>query len=197
VTPSPADLDDPPRPPGRAAALPPEERRSMIVQATLPLLLEHGEMVTTRQIAQAAGIAEGTIFRAFPDKDALLDAVVEAAYDTGRLDDAIAAIPLDQPFEAALRAAIEILQRRVVEVWRIASSVGPRRHPARQPVTVSEPLVALFTAYRSELRLEPDDAARLLRGLTLALTHPSLIEEPMAPAALIDRFLHGTAAETP
>ena len=43
----------------------------MIVAATLPLLLEHGELVTTRQIAEAAGIAEGTIFRVFADKDEL------------------------------------------------------------------------------------------------------------------------------
>ena len=63
----------------RATALPPEERRSMIVAATLPLLLEHGDRVTTRQIAEAARIAEGTIFRAFADKDEIIVAVVEAA----------------------------------------------------------------------------------------------------------------------
>ena len=43
-----------------------------IVDAVVPLLLEHGGDVTTRQIAEAAGIAEGTIFRVFPDKAALL-----------------------------------------------------------------------------------------------------------------------------
>lgn len=166
----------------------------MIVRATIPLLLEHGEMVTTRQIAAAAGIAEGTIFRVFPDKDALLDAVVEAAYDTGRLDEAIAAISRDQPFEAALTVAVEILQRRVVELWRIAASVGPRRHPPKRTVALSEPLVALFATRRAELRVPPEEAARLLRGLTLALTHPTLVEEPATPATIIDRFLHGVAA---
>ncbi len=55
----------------RAESLPPDERRAMIIEAMLPLLLEHGEMVTTRQIAEAAGIAEGTIFRVFADKDEL------------------------------------------------------------------------------------------------------------------------------
>ena len=55
--------------PRRAAALPADERRSMIVAAALPLLLEHGEMVKTRDIAAAAGIAEGTIFRVFATKD--------------------------------------------------------------------------------------------------------------------------------
>src|SRR4051812_33098569 len=107
----------------RAVALPPEERRAAIVAATLPLLVEHGEAVTTRQIADAAGIAEGTIFRAFPDKDALLQAVVEAALDTGPLDEQIAALDPALAFQPGLTAMVEILQRRAIDVWRVMSSV--------------------------------------------------------------------------
>src|SRR5437870_3994755 len=133
---------------GRAVALPPEERRETIVRATLPLLLEHGEMVTAREIADAAGIAEGTIFRVFPDKDALISAVLDAAYDSRLLDRALREIDLEQPLEGALRTAVEIIQRRLVDLWRIASSVGPRFHDAsRRNLNVSEPLVALFDAY--------------------------------------------------
>ena len=50
----------------------PDDRRRAIVDAVVPLLLAHGDDVTTKQIADAAGIAEGTIFRVFPDKPALL-----------------------------------------------------------------------------------------------------------------------------
>src|SRR5438128_11034621 len=84
----------------RAAALPPDERRSMIVAATLPLLLEHGDRVTSRQIAEAAGIAEGTIFRVFADKDEVIAAVIEAALDPEPLEAALAAIPAGPAFEA-------------------------------------------------------------------------------------------------
>ena len=70
--------------PKRATALPADERRTMIVEATLPLLLRHGEMVTTRQIAEAAGIAEGTIFRVFADKDAVIGSVIDS--NPGRPD---------------------------------------------------------------------------------------------------------------
>src|SRR3954466_10973447 len=62
---------------GRAAPMAPDERRQAIVDVVVPLLLQHGDGVTTKQIAEAAGIAEGTIFRVFPDKAALLMAPAE------------------------------------------------------------------------------------------------------------------------
>src|SRR5258708_12837417 len=93
----------------RATALPPGERRSMIVRATLPRLLENGEMVTTRQIADAAGIAEGTIFRVFADKDELIAAVVEMALDAGPLERALATIHLSPPSHDSLRRPVQIL----------------------------------------------------------------------------------------
>ena len=55
----------------------PDERRRAIIDAVVPLLTQHGADVTTKQIAEAAGIAEGTIFRVFPDKRALLWATAE------------------------------------------------------------------------------------------------------------------------
>src|SRR5882724_9562192 len=100
----------------RATALPPDERRSMIVAATLPLLLEHGDRVTSRQIAEAAGIAEGTIFRAFADKDEVIAAVIEAALDPEPLETALTGIPVGLTFEAGLAAAILIMQQRVIDI---------------------------------------------------------------------------------
>ncbi|HYD08975.1 MAG TPA: helix-turn-helix domain-containing protein, partial [Acidimicrobiales bacterium] len=80
----------------RAPALPAEERRRAILDATLPLLIERGSAVSTKQIAEAAGIAEGTIFRVFPDKDSLVRAAVELAFDPEPTEQALAAIDATQ-----------------------------------------------------------------------------------------------------
>jgi AcrR family transcriptional regulator len=178
--------------PRRASALPPDERRSMIVAATLPLLLEHGDRVTSKQIAEAAGIAEGTVFRAFADKDELIVAVIEAAIDPQPLERALAAIPPGLGFDRTLEAAVVVIQQRVIDIWRLTSSVGTRFHDkTRRPMADSDALVRIFAAHRDEITVEPIDAARLLRALTLSMTHPMLADEPRSPDELVQLFLHG------
>jgi AcrR family transcriptional regulator len=182
---------------GRASALSPDDRRSMIIDATLPLLLENAQMVTTRQIAEAAGIAEGTIFRVFADKDEMIAAVIDAAMDPGPVEEALAELDRSAPLESLLTEAVELLQRRTIAIWRLMSSVGPRFHDhVRRPMTASPAAVALFEAHRAELAIEPAEAARLLRALVLSTSHPMLVEEPMPPAAIASLFLHGVGRQT-
>ncbi len=172
--------------------MPPEERRSMIVAATLPLLLEHGDRVTSRQIAEAAGIAEGTIFRVFADKDEIILAVVEAALDPAPLETALDDVPEELEFEDRLIAAVVILQQRVIDVWRLVSSIGTRFHEiTRRPMVDSDALVRMFAAHRDRIAVDSIVAARLLRALTLSATHPMLAGEPMSPDELVQLFLHG------
>jgi AcrR family transcriptional regulator len=176
----------------RASALPADERRAAIIAATQPLVLEHGEAVTSKQIAAAAGIAEGTIFRVFADKDELLQATIEVALRPEPFEAAIAAVDPELDFEERLVAATEIVEHRVLHVWRLLSNLGPRlREEASRPLADSPALADLFRAERRRLAVEPEQAARILRALTLSLTHPMLAAEPMPARDIVALLLRG------
>ncbi len=170
--------------------MPPDERRAAIIDATLPLLLEHGLAVTTRHIAEAAGIAEGTIFRVFPDKETLVQATVDAAIDPSATEGALEAVGRNQPFEAQLIEATTIIQRRVAVIWRLFAAVGARpSRPLRPPE--SPALTALFAEHDDQIRVSPATAARRFRAVTLASSHPALAGEPLSAPEIVSFFLDG------
>jgi AcrR family transcriptional regulator len=175
--------------------MPAEERRAAIIAATLPLLLAHGVQITTRQIAEAAGIAEGTIFRVFPDKETLIDATVDAALDRAPLEAALAAVDRTLPLEARLARAVELIQRRLADVWQLLSVVGTSKLPdpqhRRRPADLHE-LAALFEPERHRLWRDPVEAAQLLYGLTMAVSHPALTSrDPLPPDEIVSLVLDG------
>jgi AcrR family transcriptional regulator len=84
----------------RAQPMAPDDRRRMIAEQAVPLFLEHGAALTTRQLADELGIAEGTIFRAFGDKDSLVRAAVQTFMEQSqaRMADGLVdpALPLEK-----------------------------------------------------------------------------------------------------
>ena len=190
-----AHVDTPPTR-QRAASLPVEERRRSIVDAAIPLLMEHGEQVTTRHVADAAGIAEGTLFRVFPDKDSLLSAVIDRILDPEPLEQALAGIDGSRPLLDVVTAAAEVSQRRSADVWRLLSRVGKRSEQHERPRMAESPaLIRLMEAHRDEITVSPRAAARNLRALTLAMSHPLLVERPASPKEIARLFLNGVAEE--
>ena len=79
----------------RARPLPPAERRASLIAATRQLILDHGPDVTTRQVAEAAKVAEGTLFRVFPTRRDLIAATIADHLSPERLADIFAAAPAD------------------------------------------------------------------------------------------------------
>lgn len=161
--------------------MPPELRRESLIDSTLPLLREFGEGVTTRQIAQACGVAEGTIFRAFPDKDALITAALAKALDPTDTITEIAAVDRSLPLESRLRAAGEILHRRMAGVFALMGVMRMRHKTDKQisfadhrarTAELAAAVADLVPPDEHVLRRSPIEVARLLRALIFSSSHP-------------------------
>jgi AcrR family transcriptional regulator len=125
------NVEDPVR--ARAKPLSTDDRRAMIIDAVIPLLMEHGSAVTTRQIADAADVAEGTIFRVFADKDALFEAAVEKFLDPTAANRSLRAIDPELPLEAKINDILFQLRSRMTGIFGIMNATGRSGRPPRRP----------------------------------------------------------------
>jgi len=198
-----------------------DDRRAAIASATVPLLARYGAAVTTRQIAQAANVAEGTLFRAFEDKDELLHAALVAALDPAPLVRAIGDLPEHGSLETtlvALAGLVQESQRATAKIVQVAHQFmgdrhgqhgqhgqhGPRRRPGEQGadshrdarMSAVQDIVGAIEAriapFATELRTEPRVAASVFFFLVHGHASPMISQGgPLDPTQIVDVFLHG------
>jgi AcrR family transcriptional regulator len=182
----------------RARRMPPAERREALITATLPLVLRDGPGVTTRQIAEAADVAEGTIFRVFAGKEALIRAVTERAFDPAPALAEIAAVDRALPLRERLVRLVEILQIRLDTVFTLINALGMKGPPpgGQRPRLVNdqfrEAIVELVGDDRTHLRVPPMELADALRMLVFASTHPMINDgNPLTAEQIVGILLDG------
>ncbi|WP_235534827.1 TetR/AcrR family transcriptional regulator [Nocardioides sp. Soil777] len=164
----------------RATAMSADDRRRALVDVTLPLLLEHGRTVTTRQIAEAAGVAEGTIFRVFESKDDLVQATLDRAFDIEPFLEDLRRIDPDQPLRALVTEMVTLLQSRFRGIFTLMTAVGmvgpPKgrsheHHPREEAARVMADLLA---PHADEVRVPVAQLVHVTRLLTFSGSHPHL-----------------------
>ena len=189
--------------PVRAPALAPHDRRAALIDAAVPLVLQRGFDVTTKELAAAAGVAEGTIFRVFDTKDDLVVAAARSIFArTDHLDD-LRAISHELPLEARLTAAVAIWQtvaRRMIAVFVAFHGAADRERLGdphslldRSIAARADAIVAaLFAPDAERLRRPVPDVVRILGSLVLASVHPiDALRAASAPEDIVDLLLHG------
>ena len=207
---------------GRAAPLPPDERRRAILVAVQPVLLERGAAVTTRELAHAASVSEGTLFRVFADKPTLLREAVFSALDPTTVVPELDAIDRAAPLAERVTRVLELGFERVGVTMRwfgvlhelgrleeAETSAPDVRTAKREWARSQQSRQAEVTAAVARV-LEPDAAAFgrpleqvtalldvVLVGTAMQQVHAARRGEvPDVPEidALVDLFLHGVLA---
>jgi AcrR family transcriptional regulator len=135
--------------------------------------MEHGLQISTRQIAQAAGVAEGTIFRVFPTKQDLITEVILEAVAPDPAIAEIAALPAGLPLQAHVQNLMDVLVRRMTVNNRFIPLIhspamrtgagrcaGAALRDGRYLVAAA--VAESLTPYVDDLRVPPHRAAAIL-----------------------------------
>lgn len=159
-----------------------------------------GEQASMNDVAAAAGVARATVYRYFPNREALLDALATAAVDA--VETRLASARVD---EVAPEEGIARVVRAFVglgDSFVLLARERPRSDPERLERVLTQPLRRLFERARADGEIRDDiTSARLtdaLIGLVVGVltSTPSLGVDDMT-ATITALFLDGARARGP
>lgn len=150
-----------------------------IVEATIRVLAEQGDALTTTRVAEVAGVSVGTLYQYFPNRDALINGVL-----ADHLEAAIRAV--ETTVDAVRDLALEVAAERVVRAFLAAKAERARVSALLHRVfdlLDERPIVQAATrrAERAVARLLPEHDLQLAQVMCSALegvVRTAIMEDP-------------------
>ena len=191
------DTHQPPR--ERARRLAPEQRRAALLEAATELFVAQGPSFTTADLASAAGVSEGTIFRYFTDKPTLLAECRRCAMGLDELLPRIREAASLPTFREQVLGASRLLNDRILQMVHVVSDGGPPDPPdaateiAEQLIAALSPIFEPVAAAAGSDGLGPEQLANMLIGMLISNTFlcEKTSTDPVPVERLVDLFLHG------
>lgn len=174
--------------------------RERLLAAAVTTLLRHGSAATMSQIAEAAGVGIGTLYRRYPTREALLEALQLRAFEM--------VIDLVKEIEARGLGGIDALRmflERTVEhgsqlampAHGVALSPSPEIHERRGELHGR--IAAVVERGVRDGSLRPDLTMQdvVVFGSLIAVPQPGSSDWPVRMARQIDLFLDAARARRP
>lgn len=157
-----------------------------ILSATIQVLLAEGqERLTTTRVAYRAGVSVGTLYQYFPNKQALLRAVLER-----HLDEVVSSLEracrehhgssLDEMASGVITAFLDAKMKSVrtsAALYVVAADVDGNRIAHEAGRRTCDALAIMLASATAELATEPMRLAELLHGAMTGIAR-RLIESP-------------------
>jgi AcrR family transcriptional regulator len=175
-----------------------KETVEAILEATARILSRDGyDRTSTNKIADAAGVSIGSLYQYFPNKDALVGALLEryASRLIGLIETSaveLAAVPLEQATEVLVRAVFAFyrraprLHRVLFEQITNAGNVERRNALLRH---AHQLFLGYFERHRAELRVDNLDVATFAAMHAIeGIAHAAVLSAPerLEDDALVD-----------
>lgn len=148
-----------------------QEKRALIVTAATELFLELGyDRTSLARIAERSGVSRATLFKQFPSKAALFDAIVTESWSTAEEEDPPPAGNVVDGLTAIGRRYAELLSRpQMTDLFRIVIAELPR-FPELAHAQFSQGKMPYFESVRSYLLAEHEAGTVRIEDADLAAT---------------------------
>jgi AcrR family transcriptional regulator len=148
-----------------------------ILEATIQVLLKVGkERLTTTRVAARAGVSVGTLYQYFPNKAALLQAVLKR--HMGEVTSTVEAVcakqkgqPLEQMATALITAFLAAKMKDIktsLALYSVSADVDGARIVQQKGVRSNKAIVEMLKSSSGQLTVDPQLAASILQGALTA-----------------------------